>query len=143
MACGARLRHTGVKSKSAISSFRRRPESRCCLFCIAVAMFDLDVGFRAHTAGSFLLHGQKKRTKEKAARMTCPANNAGYPRQLLLRCPTFAHPCARVLLSQSGAHYNSHKKRAQTVMRFIRYGLRCSAASYGGKVKNGGFCRLG
>ena len=90
-------------------------------------MFDLDVGFRAHTAGSFLLHGQKKRTKEKAARMTCPANNAGYP----------------ALLSQSGAHYNSHKKRAQTVMRFIRYGLRCSAASYGGKVKNGGFCRLG
>ena len=44
--------------------------------------------------GSFLLRGQKKRTKEKAARMTCPANNAGFP----------------VLLAHSGAHYNSHKK---------------------------------
>jgi len=42
-------------------------------------MIDFDVGFRAHTAGSFLLRGQKKRTKEKAARMTCPVNCAGSP----------------------------------------------------------------
>ena len=51
--------------------------------------------------------------------MTCPANNAGFS----------------ALLAHSGAHYNSHKNRAQTVMRLSRYGLRCSAAAYGGKVK--------
>jgi len=85
--------------------------------------FYFDVGFRAHTAGSFLLRGQKKRTKEKAARMTCPANNAGFP----------------ALLTRFGAQPNSHKKRAQTWLRLTQSGLRCSAASYGMKVKTGGF----
>jgi len=79
-------------------------------------MLDFDVGFRAHTADSFLLHGQKKRTKEKAARMTCPANNAGFP----------------VLLARFGAQPNSHKRRAQTGLRLTQSGLRCSAVSYGG-----------
>jgi len=86
-------------------------------------MLDFDVGFRAHTADSFLLHGQKKRTKEKAARMTCPANHAGFP----------------ALLAHFGAQPNSHKRRAQTGLRLTQSGLRCSAASYGVKVKSGGF----
>jgi len=69
---------------------------------------------------------EKKRTKEKGTRMTCPANTAGYP----------------ALLIHSGALLNSHDRyapRAQTKSAYSRYGLRCSATSYGTEVKNSGF----
>jgi len=83
---------------------------------IACGCFYFDVGFRAHTAGSFLLHGQKKRTKEKAARRLD---------QRKLRADSPA------LLTRFGAQPNSHKKRAQTWLRLTQSGLRCSAASDG------------
>jgi len=62
----------------------------------AFGIFYFDVGFRAHTAGSFLLHGQKKRTLNagiKNQRKGRPATqiSANYALIPLRFSPTLAH----------------------------------------------------
>jgi len=76
------------------------PESSLTAF----GAFILMRASRAHTAGSFLLRGQKKRTKEKAARRLD---------QRKLRTDSPA------LLTHFGAQPNSHKKRTQTWLRLF------------------------
>ena len=88
------------------------------IVCIANAMLILMWASAPTLRVHFFCLPEKKRTKEKGTRMTCPANTAG--------CP--------VLLAHSGALLNSHDRfapRAQTKSAYFRYGLRCSAASYG------------
>jgi len=76
--------------------------------------------FVAPQARYFFLHGQEKVPKKKAARF-------------LARQTTPGTLCS----SSIAAHFQT--RYAQTRKRFFRAGLRCSAASYGVKIKTGGF----